>query len=249
MKIHHNIDLLVISCDSYSDVWQIFFNNFFMNWSECPLDIHLLTNFKKIKDKKINCINVGPDISWSDNLLKGLKKIEKDYVFLMIDDLLVNKRISNKYFDKLSKWINSNSPNYVRLHIANKPNFHDKTLGKIPNKTIYKTSTMPCIWKISTLKKLLKKGESAWDFEINGSLRAYDYENFFSVYKNFITYDNAIIKGKWQKKIIKKYNIKNKSRSIMSSFEQFLHEYKTFQSKIFNLFPNKIRRIVKCDFT
>ena len=93
--------------------------------------------------------------------------------------------------------------------------------------------------------------DSQFDFTISYETIEHvaNYENFFSVYRNFITYDNAIIKGKWQKKIIKKYNIKNKSRSIMSSFEQVIHEYKTFQSKIFNLFPNKIVRIIKGDFT
>ena len=47
--------------------------------------------------KDVKNILVGKDISWSDNLIKGLKSIEKDYVLLMIDDLILNKKISNKF--------------------------------------------------------------------------------------------------------------------------------------------------------
>ena len=42
---------------------------------------------------------------------------------------------------------------------------------------------MPSIWRKETLEKLLRKGESAWDFESKGSLRAYDNNNFFQLIK------------------------------------------------------------------
>ena len=61
---------------------------------------------------------------------------------------------------------------------------------------------MPCIWKKSILKEILKSGESAWDFETMGSLRASRYDNFYALKKNLIYYENAIIKGSWRKSII-----------------------------------------------
>ena len=80
-KINYNIDIAVISCDNYSDVWPFFFDNLFKNWEDCPLQIHLISNKKTYNHKKIINVNIGEDVSWSDNLRKGLKVLKKLYVF------------------------------------------------------------------------------------------------------------------------------------------------------------------------
>ena len=245
MSLKHNIDIVVISCDSYSDVWPYFFKYFFYYWNECPLDLYLISNKKTFDSKKINNISIGPDFSWSDNLSNGLKIIDKDYILLMIDDLILDKRVSNSYFNKLSSWINIKNPDYLRLHNSNKPIKHDNLVGKIPLRSPYKTSTMPCIWKKSALLKVLKEGESAWEFEINGSKRAYSLDGFYSVYDNLIEYNNSIIKGKWQRSFAFKINLKEYSRPIMNNFEQLVYDIRKIRSKIFNLFPNFLRLILK----
>ena len=79
-NLKYDIDIAVISCDNYSDVWPHFFDNLFKNWEDCPLDIYLISNKKKYNNKKIININVGEDVSWSDNLRKGLKSLKKEYV-------------------------------------------------------------------------------------------------------------------------------------------------------------------------
>ena len=93
--------------------------------------------------------------------------------------------------------------------------------------------------------KLLKKNESAWEFEINGSKRAFVYEEFFSTYNNFITYENSIIKGKWQRKTANNFNINGKDREIMSFVEQKFYELKVLRSKVFNYMPNFVRLLLK----
>ena len=245
-----NIDLLVVSCDSYSDVWNTFFSFFFHYWNDCPLDIYLLSNEKSYDQSRVNTIKVGRDISWSDNLLSGIDQLKKDYVLLLFDDLLLNKKVSTVYFNQLSKWINNHDPNYLRLCISHKPKYFDDLVGCIPNKTPYKTSTMPCIWKRSTLKKILNKSESAWDFEIKGSKRAYEFNEFYAVYKNLINYNNGIIKGKWRKTIYKKtkeygLDVNTISRPVMTSFEEYLYLLRKCRSALFNCLPNGLRRTLK----
>ena len=78
-----NFDLLVVSCDSYSDVWNTFFSFFFHYWHDCPLDIYLLSNEKSYNQSRVNTIKVGRDISWSDNLLNVIDQLKKDYIFLL----------------------------------------------------------------------------------------------------------------------------------------------------------------------
>ena len=235
------IGIVVPSCDKYSDLWPYFFNNFYKYWYNCPLDIYLISNEKNYSYNNLININIGKDISWSDNLKKGLARVKNQYIFLILDDLILNKKISNTLFDKIFKWVTSNNPNCLRLHISNKPNYYDTLVGKIPLRSPYKNSLMPSIWNKNFLYNSLKENESAWDFEIEGTKRAFKSEGFFSLYKSFIHYDNSVIKGKWQRPLIKKLNIKNSSRPKMNLKEQFLYNIMVCRSKIFNLLPNYIK--------
>ena len=250
MNQKHNIDLLVISCDAYADVWDLFFNVFFKSWKDCPLDIYLLTNQKSFDIPKVQTLNIGPDITWSDNLLKGLSQLKKDYVLIILEDLMIKKNVSSKYFSQISNWINENQPNYLRLTNSHKPKKYDSLVGVIPDKTPYKTSTMPCVWKINTLIKILKSGESAWDFETKGSRRAYQYTKFFSVYQNFINYHNSIIKGKWRRTILKdgfgqSLDIHPLSRPIMSTLDEWLYFFRKIKSYLFNMLSNELKMVFK----
>jgi hypothetical protein len=245
-----NIDVLVVSCDSYSDVWDAFFNAFFNAWKDCPLDIYLLTNQKSFSHLNVKTVKIGLDLSWSDNVLNGLEKLKNDYVLLMIEDLILKEKISMTYFNQLLRWIKDNKPNYLRLCNSHPPKHFDTLVGSIPDKTPYKTSTMPCVWRIDTLKKILKSGESAWDFEIKGSLRAYQYGKFFAVHKTFINYHNSIIKGKWRRTVLNdgfghSVDIQSLSRPIMSTLEESMYALRKIRSSVFNYLPNELKLVLK----
>ena len=240
-----NIDIVVISCDNYSDVWPHFFTNFFKNWEDCPLEIYLISNKKTFNHEKVKNINIGEDISWSANLKKGIKILKKEYVILLIDDLIINKTISKDYFNKISNWLKFNNPNYLRLHISFKPDYYDSLIGTLPKKSPYKISLMPSIWNRSFLSKILKSGESAWEFEIKGSKRAYSYDKFFSTHDQFISYENSIIKGKWQRHIARKLKINKNLRPVMSLNEQYVYNFKVLRSVLFNILPNSLKIKIK----
>ena len=54
------------------------------------------------------------------------------------------------------------------------------------------------------LLKLLKSNETAWDFEIRGSIRSDEYDNFFSTWGKYFYLINGCIGGNWQRSAIKK---------------------------------------------
>ena len=78
-------------------------------------------------------------------------------LFLFIDDLIINKIISNKFFNKILKLGKNNKLNHLRLHISTKPKYYDGFVGKLPKKSPYKISTMPSIWKRNFLLKYFEK--------------------------------------------------------------------------------------------
>ena len=65
------------------------------------------------------------------------------------------------------------------------------------------------------------------------------------MYENFISYDNSIIKGKWQRPIVKKLKISVITRPIMSYAEQIIYNLKVLRSKIINMLPNYIKLKLK----
>lgn len=238
----------MVSCDSFSDVWNPFFKSFHHYWKDCDLKTFLLSNEKECEELNVKTIKVGDDVSWSDNLIKAIDNIKNEYVLLLLDDLFIVNKVSSNYFDKISKWIDLNSPNYLRLTISHKPEIFDNFVGLLPKKTPYKTSLMPCIWKKSILKEILKSGESAWDFEIKGSVRASKYDNFYALQKNLIDYDNAIIKGSWQRSIVNNnfynLNINALSRPMMTNYEEFIYYLRKKKSKLFNKLPNFLKNLL-----
>ena len=182
--------------------------------------------------------------------MKGLTRLKKDYVLIILEDILIKNNVSLNLFCQISNWINDNQPNYLRLTNSYKPKKHDSIVGKLPGKTPYKTSTMPCIWKRSILREILKRGESAWDFEIKGSKRAYEHDGFYAVYKDLIRYNNGVIKGKWRKSILKEgneygLNINTISRPVMTTFEELVYSLREYRSILFNRLPNNLRRVLK----
>jgi hypothetical protein len=200
------ICLLVLSCDKYSDLWPIFFDLFEKNWSDCPFDKYLLTNFKKAPSPDFNTINIGKDRSWSDNLLFAIDKIlgKYAYIFLFMDDGFIT-RVNTKQIVKDIKTFIDLKGDYMTFINEPKPTKPiNQYFGEIEISSKYRATATWALWDITTLSSLLKKGESAWGFEIFGSERSIKYSNFYSVYKDRFSYVHGVIKGMWLPSSVKK---------------------------------------------
>ena len=73
----------------------------------------------------------------------------------------------------------------------------------------------------------------------------YSYNKFFSTYNQFISYDNSIIKGKWQRHIARKLKINKNLRPVMSLSEQYVYNFKVLRSALFNSLPNSLKIKIK----
>ncbi|MCF7787380.1 MAG: hypothetical protein K9N47_14725 [Prosthecobacter sp.] len=87
--------IVVSSCDAYSDLWPIFFHFFFKHWDSPALPVYLISNHRYYKDSRVIPICVGEDKSWSDNIIKGLKSIKEENLFVWLDDFLVDSEIQS----------------------------------------------------------------------------------------------------------------------------------------------------------
>ncbi len=243
--------VLVVSCDNYSDVWQPFFELFRRFWGDCPYTVYLLTNHLQPVIDNVTIINVGDDISWSDNLAKALAFIKEEYVFLFLEDLLLMSKVDSAKVEEIFIWTVENDVNYVRLNPSTKPDLrYNSTVGIVSKGTIYRASVVVCLWKKSLLNSLLKKGENAWEFEQYGSIRSDEYDGFYSTYYNYFPIINSIIKRVWETSAVKKIKQLDilpdfsKRREMLFS-ESIVWKFKLLRSLVFNLFPAKTRRFIK----
>jgi len=251
-NIKDNLAVLVVSCDKYSDLWKPFFDLFRRFWPDCPFNVYLLSNKTKCNVCGVENILVGDDISWSDNLLKATSQLKEGYVFLFLDDLFLYGPVNTEKVLEVLSWAIESDVNYIRMNpMRNKPDRpFNEVVGILSKKAIYRTSTVVSVWKKSVLLNLLKGGESAWDFEVHGSVRSDKYDRFYAAWKDCFPITNGVIKGKWRRGAAKKLKslgieIDLTSRKIMTLGETIVLSFKVFRARILSLCPAKYRRRIK----
>ena len=246
-----NVAILNVSCDNYSDLWNPFFQLFKRFWPDCPFPVYLLSNEKRFDIQGVIPIPVGKDVSWSDNLLIALDKIKEEFILMWIDDLLLLRKVDTQRVVCICEEFIKARGNYLRLNPTVKADKQfNEHFGLTSKGIVYRTSTVLSLWRKDILRELLKPGESAWDFEIYGTLRSDKYDCFYVAHTNHFQVFNCVIKGKWQRGAVKKLSllgidIDTDKRRIMTLREQLVTELLWLRSKIFTLVPSRFRRQLK----
>jgi hypothetical protein len=198
-----SIAFIVLTCDSYSDLWPMYINFHDKFWPNCPYDKYFVTNNKSILNSSFEFINIGKDDSWSDGLLKALSilKLKYEYLIITLEDSPLIQKVEQEKLDSILKSFFEEKGNFLSLFTQNnmgKPTRKfNEYFGILDKGMLYRPTCVYSLWKISVLEDLLVREENAWEFERNGSIRSDNYDNFFMVYQNFFKMSNTVIKGKW----------------------------------------------------
>jgi len=195
--LNNKAAILICTHDGYKSLWKPLEESYNKFWHECSLNIYLTTNYEFYNGKRFISLVIGDEISWSDNIIKSLNKINEDWIFLTFDDVFWKCKIDNMKIEKLFKRCIDEDWDYLRLHNSPPGEIKiDKEISLISKSAQYRTSTALALFKKKTLLKLLDENESAWDFEKKGSLRSSYFPNFYVVNKITLPYYNLIVKGK-----------------------------------------------------
>ncbi|HOJ63773.1 MAG TPA: hypothetical protein PLE45_05075 [Spirochaetota bacterium] len=208
----NNLAILICSCDKYEDAWQPFFFFFKKFWGNCDIPIYLLTNFKKYNDDKIISLCIGEDIDWSTTFLHAIEKINKKYLLIFMEDYFLTEKVDFDFIKKSVIYMQENKISYFRLFPCPGPdniigNIDDIKIGEIMKNSPYRVSLQLAIWDIDYLKRLVKKGESAWEFEIRGTERTNNMDDRLISISRETRYPlkylcTAIVKGYWKKEAV-----------------------------------------------
>lgn len=174
--------ILVASCDHYSDLWDPFFYEFSAHWKDCPFPVYLGSNTQSTNADGVKTILTGSDVDYSSNLLLMLEKIESPWILFWIDDRFLGNDVHTADFVNLLEFAQKNPVGYVKLN-ASFPYAHQDDVGagfgRLSKAIDYLACLSICLWKKDLLMRLLKHGETAWEFEKNASARARAVEEDF----------------------------------------------------------------------
>lgn len=190
---------LIISCDAYSDLWDAHFRCLDEKWPDCPFPKFILANHRESGWPDIRTIKAGDDLSWSDNLKKGLDILRRDfeYVLLTFDDLFLLKEVDNQKINKVIEAFVPIGGSFIQMiPWINRPEPVNGLFGRIPPGSLYRPNCVYALWNIDVLQNLLIPGESAWQFEKNGSSRSDRYDGFYATLESLFVYRNTVIKGR-----------------------------------------------------
>jgi hypothetical protein len=246
-NLDKELQILVLSYDGFKDLWPVFFHYFFEMWPDCPFKVNLLTNHLSFKHPRVTTIKIGDDVSWSSNLKKGIERIDAGRIFFFFEDAFISSKISSNDILNFLNFAKEYDTDYLRLKRTQKPNSRIiKNIGILNQGDLYRMTLFLSIIKKEVLLDIIYPTENAWEFEFNGSVRSDKYCRFYSVYKDFIFYNHAVIKGKWTPTavpIVEKFGLNVMERGIIEDVDtSIINRIKRYI--LLDLIPAKYQRKV-----
>jgi hypothetical protein len=197
----NTLAILIPSCDKYSDLWPPFFHLFRRHWSDCPYPVYLGVNNLTFKQPNVKILTSSHGIVWADSVLDFLECIPEQHVLLWLEDFFLRRPVSSQKIAKVYDDFVAMEANMIRLVRRPGPKtlLPSSYLGVVEPGSEYRVSTQATIWRKDILTSLIVKGESIWQFEVNGSRRSDNiHDGFYAVQQDLIPYRHHVVeRGKW----------------------------------------------------
>lgn len=263
MLPNKELAIIVYSCERNSDMWIVFSILFRKYWAECPFEVILVTDsYKGNAESGIYEDEAGETVfskivvcdgDWSYMIKTAIDAVETPFVSLWMDDYLlcdyVQEHVLKKYIEIMRRYHAANvrlvSPvSWPESYVKKR-----KDVGIWKPGTAYSMSTQIGIWDVNFLKRNIKDGWSAWDFERKGSLEIKDKEHPVLVALDYVfPYEEGVRRGKWMDQGVRLCRRNNidldfERRKQMSSFEM-AEIY--FKGGILEINPTLVVKIQNC---
>ncbi len=201
-----------MTCDKFQPVWSIFYTLFDRFWPEFRGQIYHCSENHKMDHPNVITINTklpkGPS-NWSSGLEMALQKIPSSHVILLLEDFFLNRKVDNKKVIEIyESMLEASDVKCVRLIPVPPPLLEDGLFtSEFGQEDQYRISTQPAIWEKNYLMSVLKKGDTPWQFELEGSERSKNMEGkILGVNKasaRIMGHYNGIIRGKMTRESMK----------------------------------------------
>jgi hypothetical protein len=242
-----SVAIVVASCDRYRDLWDPFFYLFRRVWPDCEHPLYLVSNSSADSRPGVVNLAVGEDVTWSANLRRALERVQEPYVILLLEDLLMFTSVNAERLHAVLTWMIESGANMLKLNPVPAPDRDgDSRVGKVQPGAHYRVSTVATVWRKAVLLALLDDKETAWEFELRGSLRSNVYDKFFACRKPHFPVVNGIVRGKWRPRVLKAAlsmgaPVHPLARPLMTSVQSAAYRVALWRYYLLQALPSKIR--------
>jgi|SRR5580658_6197553 hypothetical protein len=188
-----HLTVLVNSTDTFSDCWPAFFQLFKRSWPSCPCPVVLNTETRAYSDTELELIcsktqrndpSDAPRLSWGDCLIRCLEVVRTPLILYLQEDYFLSGPIDQDFVAECIDVMVDHHVAHIRLMEVDVNARYHKTslhplLREIDQRANYRVSLQAGLWNVTALRGLLRSGESAWNFERFGSVRAMSKPDVF----------------------------------------------------------------------
>lgn len=257
-----NCTILVCSCDDYEDLWFPFFKLLKTYWKNCPCKIVLNTESKVFSYPELNieCYRLfdNKTVPYGLRMIEHLKKIDTEYVLVLMDDFFIRKEVNESELIKVIKWLDSDKSIacFSFQHFNDELNIKSKKYldyEERPKYGEYKLNFQAAIWDKHSLLNFWKKHETPWEWETLANYRTFRTNKKFFVISDdnkipidygFCHSGMGVYRGKWVLNTVEELFKKNDIKIDFTKRGIYKKEDKNIQRMVkTNFFSGEFRKI------
>ena len=174
----NNLAVVIVSCDRYSWFRKYWYHYFNLNFGwEYP--VYMIVEEKADPIEGVTMIQKPMEAvsKWTKMVREAVAEIPEDNLFIMMDDFLIVKRITDRFADlyDLFKQVDADALRIMAVRGNNcRTRPTDFGLDELLPGSPYLISYSPNFWKKSFLLKCIQEDETPWKSEVDGSGRVRD---------------------------------------------------------------------------
>jgi glycosyltransferase involved in cell wall biosynthesis len=197
----HSCAVLVASSNGYKDLWGPFFNLFHQHWPDCPFPVYLGAQTARADSPGVQTLEAGAGAPWGGSLQSFLNDLDFENVLLLLEDFFLCETVSTaKMLEHLAA-LRVLGGTVLRLYPNPPPTIGNKefpALGEQHRLAPFRVSLQASLWNTRALRALLRRDESPWEFELQGTLRSQTQSGgFYCTWKPEFPYRHVVEKGEW----------------------------------------------------
>lgn len=215
MVLKDNVTLVVNTCDSYSDLWELFYLALGEYWPNRTITMLYNTEQKvELGFSASNCIlHQSQAKHWGERLIETLDDVETDYVLMVCDDFIIEDHFDEALLEQALNWMDKNKDISVfylddlKLEAKQGVTSYDG-FELISDKVEFRLNTAPGLWRKEDLRLYTGKEDSPWAWEVFGTYRTQKIKREFYQPTNHKIYNfngakgGAIYRGKWVEEVV-----------------------------------------------
>jgi hypothetical protein len=246
---HHNLTVVVNTCDAYHDVLGIFFHAWQDCWPDCPYPVVINTESMAYSHPARVHHHSSPNDTddWGARLRATLSTIGSEYVMMIYDDFILDAPVSQERVQQALDLLRA-QPSAVVVYLIDSAlplsrTETDDVFVPLKDRVDYRLNSAPAIWRKQALMDYTEDGDTPWAWEVFGTYRTWsDGRVFYSLNPNqpdIYSYNHnkggAIYRGKWVREVVeqvaKKYPL-NIDWSVRGFSSETVFEKRSFMWKV-----------------